>query len=149
MGRTWTVAGATVDGLARFELVCLAAGREASLALAPELARRGTRYGSTRLGQGSWKGLLDAYATTAIGLGLGWSPFMLLGVALAIVVGYLVYGQLGRTAEARTAVENLLRLFPGYGAREWEELGKWFLAPDMLEHLVDGLRKAGLSIPQD
>jgi phosphatidylglycerophosphate synthase len=34
--------------------------------------------------------IADAYATTAIGLGLGWSPFMLLGVALAIVVAYLV-----------------------------------------------------------
>lgn len=34
--------------------------------------------------------LSDAYSTFAIGLGLGLSPFMLLGTALAIVVAYLV-----------------------------------------------------------
>lgn len=34
--------------------------------------------------------LTDAYSTVAIGLGLGLSPYMLLSVALAIVIGYLV-----------------------------------------------------------
>jgi archaetidylinositol phosphate synthase len=34
--------------------------------------------------------LTDAYSTIAIGLGLGFSPYMLLSVALAIVIGYLV-----------------------------------------------------------
>jgi len=34
--------------------------------------------------------LTDAYSTTAIGLGLGFSPYMLLAVGLAIVIGYLV-----------------------------------------------------------
>ena len=34
--------------------------------------------------------LTDAYATTALGLGLGFSPFMLLSVALAGVVAYLI-----------------------------------------------------------
>lgn len=34
--------------------------------------------------------LADAVATGAIGLGVGLSPFMLLAVALALVVGYLV-----------------------------------------------------------
>jgi len=34
--------------------------------------------------------LTDAYSTTAIGLGLGFSPFMLLAVGLAIVIAYLV-----------------------------------------------------------
>lgn len=58
-----------------------------------------------------------------------------------------VYGQLGRSREARAAVENLLQLFPGYGARARKELGKWFHEPDMLDHVLDGLRKAGLSIP--
>jgi archaetidylinositol phosphate synthase len=73
--------------------------------------------------------LTDAYATVAIGLGLGLSPYMLLSVALAIVIGYLLlsinvyletyvmkefrygYGGLGPT-EARLAlvVLNLLAL---------------------------------------
>jgi archaetidylinositol phosphate synthase len=34
--------------------------------------------------------LTDAYSTVAIGLGLGFSPYMLLAVALAIVIAYLV-----------------------------------------------------------
>ena len=34
--------------------------------------------------------LTDAYSTTAIGLGLGLSPFMLLAVGLAIVIAYLI-----------------------------------------------------------
>lgn len=34
--------------------------------------------------------LTDAYSTTAVGLGLGFSPYMLLSVGLAIVIAYLV-----------------------------------------------------------
>src|SRR5512144_2223728 len=34
--------------------------------------------------------LTDAYSTTAIGLGLGFSPYMLLAVGLAIVIAYLI-----------------------------------------------------------
>src|SRR5262245_23427483 len=34
--------------------------------------------------------LTDAYSTTAIGLGLGFSPYMLLSVGLAIVIAYLI-----------------------------------------------------------
>jgi phosphatidylglycerophosphate synthase len=34
--------------------------------------------------------LTDAYSTTVIGIGLGFSPYMLLAVGLAIVIGYLV-----------------------------------------------------------
>jgi phosphatidylglycerophosphate synthase len=34
--------------------------------------------------------LTDAYSTTVIGLGLGFSPYMLLSIGLAIVIGYLV-----------------------------------------------------------
>jgi phosphatidylglycerophosphate synthase len=74
--------------------------------------------------------LTDAYATVALGLGLGFSPFMLLSVALAGVVAYLVlsinvyletytfgvfrygYGMLGPT-EARLMLIalNLVALF--------------------------------------
>jgi adenylate cyclase len=60
-----------------------------------------------------------------------------------------IYGQLGRTKEALVSIENLLQLFPGYGTRAWEELEKWFTKPDMVEHVVEGLRKAGLEIPED
>ena len=76
--------------------------------------------------------LTDAYSTTVIGLGLGFSPYMLLAVGLAIVIGYLVlsinvylethvfgkfrygYGVLGPT-EARVLliVLNLVALLIG------------------------------------
>jgi len=58
-----------------------------------------------------------------------------------------IYGQLGRTRDARAALEDLQLLSPGYETRAREELGKWFLSTDMLDHVLDGLRKAGLGIP--
>jgi archaetidylinositol phosphate synthase len=76
--------------------------------------------------------LTDAYSTTVIGIGLGFSPYMLLSVGLAIVVAYLVlsinvylethvfgvfrfgYGVVGPT-EARLALFglNLMALLAG------------------------------------
>lgn len=78
--------------------------------------------------------LTDAYSTLAIGLGLGFSPYMLLSVGLAIIVAYLLlsvnvylethvfgeftfsYGSFGPT-EARIAliVLNLFALLLGPG----------------------------------
>ncbi|UCC83224.1 MAG: adenylate cyclase [Gemmatimonadota bacterium] len=55
-----------------------------------------------------------------------------------------IYGQLGRADEARVAVENLDRLFPDFRAWTRRELEKWYLTTEMLDHLVDGLVKAGL-----
>jgi len=74
--------------------------------------------------------ICDAYATFAIGIGLGLSPYMLLAVSLAIVVGYLVlsinvylethvlgefrygYGRVGPTeARAMLIVLNLTAVF--------------------------------------
>ncbi len=52
----------------------------------------------------------DAVATVAIGLGLGLSPFMLLAVGLAIVIGYLV---LSINVYLETLVVQQFRL--GYG----------------------------------
>ena len=80
--------------------------------------------------------LVDAFATAAIGIGLGLSPYMLLAVGLAIVVAYLIlsintylethafgvftlgYGRLGPT-EARlilVAVNTLIALGLAGGA---------------------------------
>jgi phosphatidylglycerophosphate synthase len=76
--------------------------------------------------------LTDAYSTVAIGLGLGFSPYMLLSVGLTIVVGYLLlsinvylethvlgefrygYGVVGPT-EARIALIALNLLALGFG----------------------------------
>jgi TolB-like protein/Tfp pilus assembly protein PilF/predicted Ser/Thr protein kinase len=54
-----------------------------------------------------------------------------------------IYGQLGEQAAARSGVQNLIAENFGESAREM--LGKWFDA-ELVEHVVDGLRKAGLEV---
>ena len=44
-------------------------------------------------------------------------------------------------------MRELLALKPDYAAVARQELGKWFDA-DTVEHLLEGLRKAGLDVPQ-
>ncbi|MBS1808707.1 MAG: protein kinase [Acidobacteria bacterium] len=53
------------------------------------------------------------------------------------------YGQLGEREPARAALRELLGLVPNFGALAREEYGKW-LDAELTEHLLDGLRKAGL-----
>ena len=57
-----------------------------------------------------------------------------------------VYGQLGEEQRARAALRELHALVPNFGAMAREEFGKW-LDAKLTEHLLDGLRKAGLEIP--
>ncbi len=57
------------------------------------------------------------------------------------------YGQLGETESARSAVNELQALQPDYASIARPELGKLF-EPELVEHLVDGLRKAGLEIAE-
>ena len=54
-------------------------------------------------------------------------------------------GQLGELDAARNAVQELLRIRPDFLVVWREELCKWWEA-GLIEHLVDGLRKAGLKI---
>jgi TolB-like protein/predicted Zn-dependent protease len=56
-----------------------------------------------------------------------------------------VYGQLGEQQRARAALRDLEALIPDFGARAREEFGKW-LDDELTEHLLEGLRKAGLEI---
>jgi TolB-like protein/Flp pilus assembly protein TadD len=56
------------------------------------------------------------------------------------------YGQLEEAVPAHKAVQELLALKPDYAAIAREELGKW-LDPELAEHMIDGLRKAGLDVP--
>ena len=58
-----------------------------------------------------------------------------------------IYGQLGRGKEARAALERLVQLFPPFSEGAREELGKWLFEEDVLEHMLEGLMKAGLRIP--
>ena len=55
-------------------------------------------------------------------------------------------GQLGRREEARKALQDLLALRPDFAAAARQEYTKWY-GPEVIEHLMDGLRKAGLEVP--
>jgi len=58
------------------------------------------------------------------------------------------YGQLGEQQRAREALEGLQALIPKFGAIARAEFGKWN-DPELTEHLVDGLRKAGMEITSE
>jgi TolB-like protein/predicted Ser/Thr protein kinase len=57
----------------------------------------------------------------------------------------MAYGQLGEREAAGNAVRELLALRPDFPVVAREELGK-FWDPELVKHLIDGLRKAGLEI---
>ncbi|HXJ94743.1 MAG TPA: protein kinase, partial [Terriglobia bacterium] len=59
-----------------------------------------------------------------------------------------VFGQLGEIEHAQEQVRQLLALRPDAAISVRQELGKWY-QPDVIEHWLDGLRKAGLEIPQN
>jgi TolB-like protein/tRNA A-37 threonylcarbamoyl transferase component Bud32/tetratricopeptide (TPR) repeat protein len=59
-----------------------------------------------------------------------------------------VYGQLGERQAARNAVRELRALRPDFPTVAREELGKWW-DPELVGHLIDGLRKAGLEIAEE
>ena len=56
-----------------------------------------------------------------------------------------IYAELGRQGEARSALEELLRLYPSFTAETLiEELRKYNFFDDHIQHWVAALRKAGL-----
>jgi tetratricopeptide (TPR) repeat protein len=55
------------------------------------------------------------------------------------------YGQLGEKESARSAVQDLLTIRPDFAVTARDELRKWW-EPQLIEHLIEGLRKAGLEI---
>jgi hypothetical protein len=57
----------------------------------------------------------------------------------------MAYGQLGELDAASSAVRDLLALKPDFAMTARDEFGKWF-EPELVEHIVDGLRKAGLDV---
>jgi len=54
--------------------------------------------------------------------------------------------QFGEVDAAADALHDLLGLVPDFAAIAGENLGKWFQA-ELVEHLIEGLGKAGLEIP--
>jgi hypothetical protein len=56
-----------------------------------------------------------------------------------------IYAELGRQSEARSALEELLRLYSGLTTGKLtEELRKWNYPDDIIRHWIAALRKAGL-----
>ncbi len=56
------------------------------------------------------------------------------------------HGQLGGREAARDALQRLLGLKPDIARTARDEFGKWFVESELVEHLMDGLRKAGLDV---
>jgi len=142
---------------------------ERTIALNPMDASAIARVGMTMAFSGDWLRGCEL-VTRAIGLnpnhpGWYWYPSFLeayrrndyraaLGVALRInMPGFpltsialaATYAQLGEMEPAHNAVRDLLALVPDYAAVARQELGKIWDA-QLVEHLIDGLRKAGMDI---
>ncbi len=81
-----------------------------------------------------YRGALD------VALKVNMPGFWRTNLALAVA-----YGQLDEREAARNAVRELLAVRPDFPAVAREELGK-FWDPELVQHLIDGLRKAGLEI---
>ena len=82
----------------------------------------------------------DYAAALAEAQRLNMPGFYLSQIALAAV-----YGQLANEAGSRQAVEKLLQLYPGFTLESAQaEYRKLNFAPDLIEHMVEGLRKAGV-----
>ena len=75
-----------------------------------------------------------------IGLKINMPGFWRTNFALAAA-----YGQLGEMEAARSALRALVALRPDFALVAREEVAKWW-DPELVEHLIDGLRKAGLEI---
>lgn len=59
----------------------------------------------------------------------------------------MTHAQLGQAREAEQALSEFRALWPGIDLRTLREqhLRKWIFAqPELIDHVVDGLRKAGL-----
>jgi serine/threonine-protein kinase len=57
----------------------------------------------------------------------------------------MCYAQLGETDAAHKSLQDMLAIKPDYGQVARQLHGKW-IQPDLVEQLMDGLRKAGLEI---
>jgi len=57
-----------------------------------------------------------------------------------------VYGQCGDLETAREELRQALALRPDFAEIAREQFGRWYL-PDLVERLIDGLRKTGLELP--
>ena len=59
----------------------------------------------------------------------------------------MCYGQLGHDQEAGAACDELSAMVPDFAEHAWAHLAAWNFQDDYLQRVVDGLRKAGLAVP--
>jgi adenylate cyclase len=71
------------------------------------------------------------------------------GLFFSFAVLAAAYGQLGREAEAQDAVHKLLELHPTFARNMRKDYAKYNMSDDLIDHLAEGLRKAGLHIPDE
>ena len=60
-----------------------------------------------------------------------------------------IYGQLGRAAEAQPDLKRLVEANPRFAENARREIRMWFWREKDVEHLFEGLAKAGLNVPSD
>ena len=68
------------------------------------------------------------------------------GLWTAQVAHAVIYSQIGDMERARVAVRNLLAARPNFATQARAELEKWW-QPDMVEQMLEDLRRAGLEVP--
>ena len=62
------------------------------------------------------------------------------------VVLAMIYGQTGSPDDARHEVNEILRLYPGFGDKAVFEFERRNIAPAIISKMVEGLKKAGLDV---
>jgi adenylate cyclase len=59
-----------------------------------------------------------------------------------------IHGQLGRNADAAASRDKLLQLYPAFAKNARRELKKFNVNAALADHVIDGLRKGGIEIPE-
>ncbi len=83
----------------------------------------------------------DYQGALRIALKVNMPGFWRTQLALAVA-----YGQLGQHDAARAAAQELLKIRPDFAAIARDELSRKWYDAELTEHLIEGLRKAGLEI---
>ena len=83
----------------------------------------------------------DYQGALRIALKVNMPGFWRTPLALAVA-----YGQLGQHDAARAAAQELLKIRPDFAAIARYELSRKWHDAELTEHLIEGLRKAGLEI---
>ena len=59
------------------------------------------------------------------------------------------YGQLGRAAEGEATINRVLEIYPDFAEKAWNEYRMFNIPDELIRRSLDGLRKAGLDVPND